>query len=280
MCLQTCVLDEYTIGECCDSPVIETCPDNSYCTSTACKGQLLDIQNNWVPFAENTLWTSCKVAGIDSLPGVCCKDEEKQPDIITEPLPPVRNQCGVRSSDFVDNYVRSNSESLSTRILGNLNPGYNSDSLEAPFGAYPWQTIIFFRNYTYICGGALIADQFVLTTAHKIHQFSPYDFRVRVGEWKVSSFDEPRPHADIDVSDIMIHPDFNPKNLKFNYALILLASPIPLEYHIGTICLPPPNFEYPPNTRCFATGWGKDSFGGKKFLIFTETMIKLRDIFF
>jgi hypothetical protein len=59
---------------------------------------------------------------------------------------------------------------------------------------------------------------------------------------------------------VNVHPDFNPKNLANDWALIYTSKDFELQTHIDTVCLPEPD-ELFDSTTCFATGWGKDQFG-------------------
>lgn len=43
-------------------------------------------------------------------------------------------------------------------------------------------------------------------------------------------------------------------------ALLILESPVEDAENIGYVCLPPAEAD-PPNSRCIASGWGKDVFG-------------------
>jgi hypothetical protein len=49
------------------------------------------------------------------------------------------------------------------------------------------------------------------------------------------------------------------KNLVNDIALLVLKHEVTLQPHINLICLPSPTANFD-GKRCFATGWGKDSF--------------------
>lgn len=90
--------------------------------------------------------------------------------------------------------------------------------------------------------------------------------KVRVGEWNTQSSDNEEEksisHQDIDVSQIIIHPNFNNGSMFNDVALIKLDSAAILKEHINTICIPNNEEQLNYDTHsCVSTGWGKDAFG-------------------
>ena len=160
-----------------------------------------------------------------------------------------KGQCGVRNIEY--------SNEIDTRIQS-----HKLENNEAKFGEFPWQAIIFFSNYTFQCGATLIDERFVLTAAHCVNNYKPYDLKVRLGEWKVSSFDEPRPYVDRNVEEIYVHESYTPGPVYNDVAILRLEKPVTLEYHINSLCLPPADYTFSEGTRCVSTGWGKDQFDG------------------
>merc|ERR1712226_370992 len=114
----------------------------------------------------------------------------------------------------------------------------------------------------YQCGGSLIAPGVVLTAAHCVNKFqqTPRKLKIRCGEWDTQGQTEPRPHQDRYVNSLDIHPEFSPRNLANDYAVLYTEKEFELQQHIDTICLPQPDDLFEGN-NCFATGWGKDQFG-------------------
>jgi len=180
---------------------------------------------------------------------VCCKD----PDFIPPPPPPVRYapKCG-----------RRNTNGLGARIQG-------FKESESQFGEWPHMCAILHTTPVeeetinlYQCGGSLIAPGVVLTAAHCVDKFrqTPGELKVRCGEWDTQHETEPYPHQDRQVVDLEIHPEFEARNLKNDFAVLFTNEDFVLSSHIDTTCLPQPGETFD-GTTCFATGWGKDKFG-------------------
>ncbi|CAL1266437.1 unnamed protein product [Larinioides sclopetarius] len=142
---------------------------------------------------------------------------------------------------------------------------YTADVAE--FGEYPWQVAILKKvvgdKNLYLCGGVLIAPQWIATVAHCIKKDKTSPLLVRLGEWDVNRKDETYPYIEKDVTTIVLHPEFNPESLENDLALIRIIAPVdPRIPHITPACLPYPGQVFD-NQKCWVSGWGKDFFGPK-----------------
>ncbi|CAL4073826.1 unnamed protein product [Meganyctiphanes norvegica] len=246
--LKQCFVQQTTeVGLCCNPPtpparlVLDTCPLNSVCMQEFfCLDKILDHTGALVPYAPGIIQSECALDGDVNNPGVCCLN--------LSPEYPTAGQCGVRNTG-------PTGPILDQRIQSNI--AYN----EAQFAEFPWQAVIFLSNFTFKCGASIIDNRWLLTAAHCVNGFQPYELKVRLGEWQVNTFDEPKPYVDVDVAVISIHPQFNPKNVHNDIAVLQLVEPVEFQYHINSICLPSLGQTFW-GQRCIATGWGKDSFDG------------------
>lgn len=106
----------------------------------------------------------------------------------------------------------------------------------------------------------MIQPSVVLTAAHCVFTKSPSELKIRAGEWDTKTTDEILPHQDRQVADIVIHQDYYAGGLFNDIALLFLESPVIAADNINPACLPPQDTNFD-GLRCFASGWGKDSFG-------------------
>jgi len=148
-------------------------------------------------------------------------------------------------------------------LLGRGHSGRDLDS-DSEYGEYPWHVGLLATvegDTDYVCGGALVDSEHVLTAAHCIKSFYPHELLVRIGDWDVNTDREPYPHRDIAVSDVFIHERFFAGSLHNDIALIRLNSPVSWADmpHVAPVCLPQPQQSYT-GSRCWVTGWGQDAF--------------------
>jgi hypothetical protein len=70
--------------------------------------------------------------------------------------------------------------------------------------------------------------------------------KVRLGDWDASGNTEPHRHQDFGVNEVIIHPEFNAKNLKGDLAILTLDKVVALRRspHIAAACVPRGEFNF------------------------------------
>ncbi|XP_054734350.1 serine protease easter-like isoform X2 [Anastrepha obliqua] len=127
---------------------------------------------------------------------------------------------------------------------------------ETDIDEFPWTALLVYTNdydkVDFLCGGALISRNYVLTAAHCADGYIAEDFllkSVRLGEWNTRTKRDCQednrgqelcalPHRDVDVQRITIHPHYNSGTLTNDIALLRLAEYVDLTDFINVICLP------------------------------------------
>lgn len=136
------------------------------------------------------------------------------------------------------------------------------------FGEFPWVIAVGLRLRTreyfeYRGGGSLIHPRVILTAAHILQNKTAENFLVRAGEWDMRNTDEELKHQDRRVDAIVRHPQFEALTITNDIALLIVRQPFVLTQTVNTICLPMQNYLTKHNTKCTASGWGKNVRNGK-----------------
>uniref|UniRef100_A0A8C9SQ69 Vitamin K-dependent protein C n=1 Tax=Scleropages formosus TaxID=113540 RepID=A0A8C9SQ69_SCLFO len=115
------------------------------------------------------------------------------------------------------------------------------------------------------CGGALIAESWVLTAAHCLERSTKVS--VRLGDYE--RFKAECTEVTVSVSEAVIHPDYDTVTVDNDIALLHLASPVQFSTFIVPVCLPSRRLAeqvlHRNGTMTVVTGWGKEDENKKYF---------------
>lgn len=126
-----------------------------------------------------------------------------------------------------------------------------------------------------VCGGTIIGARTILTAGHCIvregtvaaYNRSSFDFFVRTGVITRDTNSETELHPsvvancsrDYDVTDTIVHPEFNSDSLNNDIALLILPESIDFRVHSACACKLCLNKQIPKvGDKCIASGFGRE----------------------
>ncbi|KAH8246421.1 hypothetical protein KR026_009881 [Drosophila bipectinata] len=131
------------------------------------------------------------------------------------------------------------------------------DGVRVGLGVYPHMAAIAYNSFgttEYRCGGSLIDDRYVLTAAHCISE----EFRpafVRLGAVNLNEPD--RGYVDINVNNVLIHPNYVSFSKYYDIAILELAEAAPRNDIIRPACLNTDIRDPPLDASLYVAGWGQ-----------------------
>ena len=126
---------------------------------------------------------------------------------------------------------------------------------DAAKGAWPWQVGMYYAG-RFICGGTLIAPNWVLTASHCVVSdgavVGASNFEIVVGDLhrEINDTTERR-HK---VESIIPHPNYNRQTINNDIALMKLKKPAIITDHVITACIPDKSDVVAVDSECFITG--------------------------
>ncbi|XP_076356610.1 uncharacterized protein LOC143249901 [Tachypleus tridentatus] len=144
-------------------------------------------------------------------------------------------------------------------------------------GEWCWQVALINSQNQYLCGGALIGTQWVLTAAHCISNLvknGDYIY-VRVGDFDLSTPLGSPGAQTRRVYTTYIHHNHNSQTLDNDIALLKLEEQIELNSDVCFVCLPARGVIRQPGKRCTVTGYGYQGEAGPVALKVRESEIPI-----
>ncbi|KYB29441.1 hypothetical protein TcasGA2_TC031984 [Tribolium castaneum] len=141
---------------------------------------------------------------------------------------------------------------------------------KAKGGEHPWQVAIY-RNNKFICGGALISENLILTAAHCVRyenrEANVDEFTVGVGKNSIRLDDTSDVHAQFSgLQDIIVPKQFNGlyTNLLADIALLVSKKNFTISFSVQPVCLDWANsINLTHNSKGYISGWGYTAEGTK-----------------
>ncbi|XP_013106171.1 inactive serine protease scarface [Stomoxys calcitrans] len=203
------------------------CTAENYCSSI---GVISETPVEITPFRVPL--TDCLIEG-SGAPGKCCRDAN-----YVDPWPVnLAGVCAQRNKNTKPQGVKD---------------------IDANFAEIPWQAMVLKESSkSLLCGGAIIGDSVVLTTAACVQGVSVSDLRVKAGEWQLGSTDEPLPFQLVGVKKVEVHPSYDANSGSNDMAVLQLSQRLQFASHIQPICIS--DKDPSPSETCVTTGWGKQA---------------------
>uniref|UniRef100_A0A8P0SRZ0 Vitamin K-dependent protein C n=2 Tax=Canis lupus TaxID=9612 RepID=A0A8P0SRZ0_CANLF len=123
-------------------------------------------------------------------------------------------------------------------------------------GESPWQVVLLDSKKKLACGAVLIHTSWVLTAAHCMEDSKK--LIVRLGEYDLRRWE--KGEMDVDIKEVLIHPNYSKSTTDNDIALLHLAQPAIFSQTIVPICLPDSGLAERELTQVgqetVVTGWG------------------------
>ena len=149
---------------------------------------------------------------------------------------------------------------------------------------WPWQVFLVIAD-TYMCGGSIVHAEWVVTAAHCVVEnvtawgidvFAADQVLVVAGEHDLERWEGTEQL--LSVTDVIVHPAYNPVTNDSDLALLKLSTPIQLGSAARPVTLltsPADDALAAPGTPATATGWGLTSTSGPNAMILQEVAVPI-----
>uniref|UniRef100_A0A2P2IC67 Serine protease 52-like n=1 Tax=Hirondellea gigas TaxID=1518452 RepID=A0A2P2IC67_9CRUS len=154
---------------------------------------------------------------------------------------------------------------------------------QAEMFEWPWHAAVLeSKQDLYVCGASLLDEMWVLTAAHCVDDYLPYNtengavLKARLGEYDVSTTAEPLRHEEYAIQRIVLHPKFDNATLVNDIALLELKTAARRRENIDAVCMPKKNdFKEGSKANCYVTGWGRKDENSEHSVVLKEINVPL-----
>jgi trypsin len=140
--------------------------------------------------------------------------------------------------------------------------------------AAPWQVLLRINNATQ-CGGAIIADTWILTAAHCMSGVGPAQVEAFVG---VTDQNRLTREQQVQVSQVIVNPGWNSSTYASDLALIGLASPLVTSASVQPVALPlvqDANIWPAAGESAIISGWGSTTINGTSSALLRAATVQI-----
>lgn len=125
---------------------------------------------------------------------------------------------------------------------------------EVDANSVPWQVgLLYKKEKSPFCGGTIVSATKILTAAHCIYT-SAKNLKVIVGEHDI--LDHQDKAVIHNVTSAVKHPNYNPRNVNNDFAVLTLKEPIVLSDFAKAACLPTKKEKLKEGDKLIVSGWG------------------------